>query len=326
MLHQRLCSFWYNRIFKNLKILKVIFKANRFDVIIIQKVTIWPFLLSILKLRNANLVFDFDDLCTWPPELIERKIGIRARWRLWREDLQHPRALSKFTRIIAGNNYLKDLVLPFVSKDKVTVIPTSLDCNLYFPDTKVKNKTSTVIGWSGTGENHLKHLKLLTGPFEVLAKKYKILFRLVGAMYSENIKRLFRHLGSSFICIDWVAPEKLPDEIRKFDIGVMPLESDEDTKGKCGFKVLEYMACGLPVVVSPVGVNRDIVQDGINGFWAGNESEWIRKISILIEDSRLRTEFGQKGRKTVEDKYSLNKSFSSFLDVVEGLAHDRKKE
>ena len=85
----------------------------------------------------------------------------------------------------------------------------------------------------------------------------------------------------------------------------MPLPDTEWTRGKCGFKGLTYMALGLPAVMSPVGVNTEIVEDGVNGFLAGSEDAWVEKLSMLIEQPALRTTLGAKGRETVIARYSV---------------------
>jgi len=87
----------------------------------------------------------------------------------------------------------------------------------------------------------------------------------------------------------------------------MPLADDEWAKGKCGLKVLQYMACGVPVVASPVGVNKEIIRDGENGFLAATDNEWLGKLSLLARDEELRRKLGQKGRETVENHFSLKR-------------------
>jgi glycosyltransferase involved in cell wall biosynthesis len=101
----------------------------------------------------------------------------------------------------------------------------------------------------------------------------------------------------------------LSDEVSLFntcDVGVYPLADDEWSKGKCGFKAIEFMACGVPVVASAVGVNRTIVRDGANGFLAATEDEWVEKLSRLLSDAALRRRFAEAGRRTIEEGYSLH--------------------
>ena len=94
-------------------------------------------------------------------------------------------------------------------------------------------------------------------------------------------------------------------EIGKFDVGIMPLPDNPWERGKCGFKLIQYMACGKPVVASPVGVNREIVVDGVNGFLASSHDEWVRALERLKSDPELRRTMGANGRRMVEEKYCL---------------------
>src|SRR6056297_1871598 len=89
------------------------------------------------------------------------------------------------------------------------------------------------------------------------------------------------------------------------DIGVMPLPDTPWMRGKCGYKLIQYMACGLPVIASPVGVNAEIVEHGVNGFLVGTDEEWKSALTILLKDPDLRRRMGREGRKKVEREYSL---------------------
>ncbi|MDD4214679.1 MAG: glycosyltransferase, partial [Bacteroidales bacterium] len=108
---------------------------------------------------------------------------------------------------------------------------------------------------------------------------------------------------------------------QEFDIGIMPLPDDEWSRGKCGFKGLQYMALGIPAVLSPVGVNTEIVQDGVNGFLAANDEEWIEKLSLLIESPDLRKKIGLNGRKTIVEKYSFNAWKEKYISYFEELVN-----
>ena len=320
-IYRKTLSFWHSRILRHLKLVWIILIAKKYDLVFIQKVNLSYLLLWLLKKRNKNLIYDFDDLCFWPVELLKnnKKVGIVMRLGLWWNKIQHPRVLRLFKHVIAGNKNLAEIASFVLENQKISIIPTSIDCNLYSPEYKKWNNPSLIIGWSGTGENHLNNLRLLTAPLDFIAEKHEITFKLIGAMYSKKIKDLFDSEKYRFVCIDWVDQEKLPDEIRTFDIGVMPLVDNYESRGKCGFKALAYMASGVPVVVSPVGVNKDIIEDGINGFWAEEDLEWVEKLSILINDKNMRKGFAEKGRKTVEDSYSVQKNVSKYIDIFQGI-------
>jgi glycosyltransferase involved in cell wall biosynthesis len=311
-------SFWRNRILKHLKLIQIIMSADRYDRILVQKVNLLAPLVRVLRSRNKNIIFDFDDQCFWDLESVRRKkAGFAKRIRFWRRGLQHPSVLRSYNRIIAGNRYLADLAAAVVDKDRIAVIPTPIDCGLYFPVEKEDRGGAVIVGWAGSGENHLRHLELLVEPLKELIKRYDMNFKLVGAMRSDRIRNLFAFLGSRFIPVDWVDAKELPEMIRSFDIGVMPLRDDDEARGKCGFKVLQYMATGIPVVISPVGVNKEMVRDGVNGFLAGSPDEWIKKISSLIEDKGMRRDFGRRGRQTVEKGYSLDGASKKFMEIIE---------
>jgi glycosyltransferase involved in cell wall biosynthesis len=97
----------------------------------------------------------------------------------------------------------------------------------------------------------------------------------------------------------------------------MPLSMDLWSQGKCGLKILQYFGVGVPVVCTPVGINKDIVQDGLNGFWAENESQWEDGILRMIRGEALRKEMGLKGRKAVERFYCLEVNAPGILDLLE---------
>lgn len=110
--------------------------------------------------------------------------------------------------------------------------------------------------------------------------------------------------GVNVEAVQW-SNESEVAKICKFDVGIMPLPDEPWTRGKCGFKLIQYMACGLPVVASPVGVNADIVSDGVNGYLADTTDQWVNRLSRLASDHSLREGMGQEGRKLVEEQYCL---------------------
>lgn len=298
----KILSFWYGRILKNFKLILIIILAKKFDLIFIQKLNLPYPLLTMLRERNKNIVFDYDDLC----------------FDAGNQD-SIVRALRQYKRIIAGNGYLADIAIGAKDREGVSIIPTAIDCNFYSFKEKAVNKRPVVIGWAGSGENHLRHLGLLVAPLRELLKKYDFVFNLLGAMRSERILGLFAFLGLKLNAIDWLAMDDLPGAIQEFDIGLMPLQDDLQARGKCGFKLLQYMATGAAVVASPVGVNTQIIRDGENGLLAANESEWIEKISSLIDGPQLRKRLASNARKSVEDRYSLDTVSDALFDTLESI-------
>ncbi|MBI2027045.1 MAG: glycosyltransferase family 4 protein [Deltaproteobacteria bacterium] len=310
----RLLSFYYMKILSILMMIRLIFISKKFELIVIQKITFPCFLLKMLKQRNPNLIFDFDDLCFFQND--------RApRWFSYFTASQ----LSYYKHILAGSPSLEKIAKIAAPSSTVTLVPTAIDCTIFRPNDKraFDDRKVITIGWIGSGENHLDHLQLLTLPLEEVGKRNPLKFVLVGALSSEKIKSLFQSPYYIFEPIDWLGTEELIKTIQSFDIGLMPLANTPQARGKCGYKALAYMACGVPSIISPVGVNLDIIQDGKNGFLAHTQNEWIQKLSLLINNKPLREEFSKQGRNTVKQHYSIEKNIKIFMKLFD--SEDFKK-
>jgi glycosyltransferase involved in cell wall biosynthesis len=175
----------------------------------------------------------------------------------------------------------------------VTVIPSTIDTDAYQIRPRARNRVP-VIGWTGSVTT-VPYLASLTPALRRLREKQEFELRVIGANIEIE--------GLEVRCLPWRA-ETEPDDLRALDVGLMPLPDDEWSRGKCGMKALQYMALGIPPVVTPVGVNTTIVRDGVNGFHARAEGEWIDRIGLLLEDESLRRSLGQEARRTVEESYS----------------------
>ena len=196
---------------------------------------------------------------------------------------------------IVGNDYLADYARQFCNN--VTVFPTTLDLNtIKITEHAIGDKIC--IGWIGS-RTTIKHIEWAAPILRKIQSKYgnKVYFKVVADV-SLNIENV------DIENVMW-SQEIESEQLSSFDIGIMPLPDNEWTRGKCGFKGLQCMAYKIPVVMSPVGVNTKIIQDGINGYLADTENEWLEKISLLIDNATLRRQIGEKGRKTVEESYSF---------------------
>ena len=237
------------------------------------------FLEKIAKRINPNMLLEFDDAIFLTP-LHGRKI---------------PKLIAMSRHVIVGNGYLRDYALKFNSN--VSVIPTVVDTERYQTKQDYRTQGKVNIGWVGLAYN-MPYVQRLEGTFQKLKTE-------VGDFnFTVICSKKLKMDGVQTVFKPWNYDDEAKD-IGTFDIGIMPLPNDEWAKGKCGLKVLQYMACGVPVVASPVGVNQDIIKDGENGFLAATEKDWLQKLTLLACDEELRRKLGQKGRETVENRYSL---------------------
>jgi glycosyltransferase involved in cell wall biosynthesis len=166
-----------------------------------------------------------------------------------------------------------------------------------------------MLGWIGTKGN-LKYVKKLEPVFKAISQRFPhVKLKIVSNDFYESP-------SIPVINKPWKLEEENEDLI-SFDIGLMPLNDDLWSRGKCGLKIIQYLSVGVPVVCTPVGINRDIVRDGENGFWATTEEEWVKRLSSLIQDQNLRRKMGEKGIRTVEEGYSLRVTSEKFLNVLQ---------
>jgi len=213
--------------------------------------------------------------------------------------------------VTVGNQFLKNEVLKVDQRKKVFVIPTSVDTRLYPKKKKVLDRKEIILGWIGTKGN-LRYLKTLEPVFEALARKFSsVKLKIVSDDFYDS-----RHIQT--IKKPWKLEDEKEDLI-SFDIGLMPLNEDLWSRGKCGLKIIQYLSVGVPVVCTPVGINCDIVQNGTNGYWATTHEEWVDRITILIQNPDLRQRMGFNGIEAVEREYSLAVTSEKFLKVLQGL-------
>ena len=238
-----------------------------------------------LALRRP-LVFDFDDAIY---------LADTSQANAWSRGLKSVTKVETICRVAShvtvGNEFLARY-----AKDRarrVTVIPSTIDTDAYQIQPRAQNRVP-MIGWTGSMTT-VPDLMTLAPALRRLRQKRDFELRVIGAKVDIE--------GLAVRCLPWRA-ETEPDDVRALDVGLMPLPDDEWSRGKCGMKALQYMALGIPPVVSPVGVNATIVCDGVNGFHASTEQEWIDRIALLLADESLRWRLGQEARATVEESYS----------------------
>lgn len=280
--------------------------AAKYDLVFLQKPSYALSAgsnLNVLLKTGAKLVFDFDDAV-----FIDHETG---EWRD-KKTLDALRAiLEKSAAVIAGNDYLASFAGKY--SGNVHVIPTVIDTDKYVPLKKDK-KDGVTIGWIGTRQN-LEHLLYIKGALlEVLERPGRDL-SVVSNMAEKDFHAFFDAKGAPVSYRVWSAEKEL-EYLNQFDIGLMPLVDTPYARGKCGFKLIQYMSVGIPAIASPVGVNSDIVADGITGFHARSVSQWVLAMETLSADGELRSRMGDEGRKRVERSFSVDAVFPKLYEVI----------
>jgi glycosyltransferase involved in cell wall biosynthesis len=301
----------------SLKRLDALRDVSRFDVVFIYREVfpIGPAVIERLLTMAGRppIVFDFDD-AIFLPSVSEANRLIGA--------LKLPRKVATIIRrsrhVIAGNAYLADYARQFNAA--VTTIPTSVDTDRYAPARDRVARSLPIVGWIGSPTT-AAYIRSLVPVLRRVHERHPFTLRISGAGEPLAIE------GMAVDNIPW----SLADEVALFngcDVGVYPLADDEWSKGKCGFKAIEFMACGVPVVAAAVGVNREIIEDGVNGFLASSEQEWVDKLGRLLDEPDLRRRFGEAGRRTIEERYSLRQAapvLAATLRGVVGRAGETRK-
>lgn len=250
---------------------------------------------KFLMYQNPRVIFDFDDAIFLDGKA--EHIGWICRNAAW---------------VTAGNEYLAQFARKFT--DKVTVIPTVVEVDKYSLKRSFSSTSLFRIGWCGSDRSIQQTLFPYLGMIARLQSRLD--FELV---VMTKPKPLLPDTAIKWNYIEW--SETAETQISSyFDVGIMPLTDDEYQKGKCGCKILQYMAAGLPAIVSPVGINKKLIEHGERGFLAVNEEDWFFAIRKLMLDHILCQKFGSAGRAFVERKYSLRVWLPTLLELFEKIS------
>lgn len=287
-------------------------EASHADVVLIfrEAFPLGPALLESLFERRVPVVFDFDDA------IFLRETSAANRWAgLLKMPGRVGGVIAKAAATTAGNEYLAAYARRF--SPHVHVLPTTLDVEAYRPPAAPSAPADLVrVGWSGSPTTS-KHLRTIEGTLRRMLATLPVELVVIGDPD-------FRLPGAERVTVlPWRAATEIA-EVGRFDIGLMPLPDDEWSRGKCGFKALLYMALGVPAVVSPVGVNTDIVADGANGLLASGDDQWLEAVTRLAADPSLRRQLGAAGRATVVERYSGQQWAPRFLEILQEAAETRR--
>ncbi|MGM8061432.1 glycosyltransferase family 4 protein [Vogesella indigofera] len=288
--------------------LLIMLQAARYDLVWIEKEALpWlPVWLEKWLLRNVPYVLDYDDAIFHNYDLHRLPIIRRIYGR------RLDSLMAGAGMVIAGNDYLASRAWR-AGASRVEVVPTVVDIDRYKPKPLVACSLAVVsLVWIGSPST-AKYLNLLTTGLQRLSQSFSLRLIVVGAEVSMP--------GVEVLNVKWSEASEA-HALLEGDIGIMPLSETPWELGKCGYKLIQYMACGLPVVASAVGANNQIVQNGINGFLASSPEEWDAALEKLILNSQLRWQLGQAGRAIVEKKYCIQATAPVLIRHIQGCAED----
>ena len=251
-----------------------------------------PFIERSIARMGIPIVHDFDD-AIFLPAVSEANRHVSF--------LKNPGRVAEVialsTHVTVGNEFLASYARQF--NPRVTVIPTAVDTTRFVPraDPPADAGRKLVVGWIGSPTT-FRYLEAIAGVLAEVSSRHPFTLKVSGAGRPVN-----------FPGVDvQVVPWSMADEVSLFntcDIGVYPLTDDDWSRGKCGFKAIQCMACGVPVVAAAVGVNRDIIEHGVNSMLATTKQDWIDHLSTLLTNPQLRRAMAAAGRQTIEARYSL---------------------
>lgn len=282
--------------------LKALLSSREFDLVWVEKEFL-PFLPAFASLlMHTPYVADYDDAAfhrydlhpqLWVRILLGRKIAAVMR---------------RAALVVAGNDYLADYARRNGAA-RVEILPTVVDTDRYVP--AASPRSDFRIGWIGAPVT-VGYLSAIEPALRhVLDAFPDTEFRLIGARDPFSGRLPVTE-------ISWTEATEVA-ELQNLDAGIMPLPDEPFERGKCGYKLIQYMGCGLPVVASPVGVNTTLVMSGVNGFLAESIPDWVAALSKLRADPGLRLRFGGAGRQIVADRYSLQAAAPRLLSLLQSV-------
>jgi len=260
---------------------KLFRRAGAFDAVFLHKKRLNCWDAYWLGKYSRKIIYDFDDAVMYHPK--HPHVDSRSRQKLF------ARTVKLADTVVAGNNYLAELARKF--NPNVEILPTGLAVSDYQTEPHRENDNKIRLVWIGS-KSTLPFLNSITESLEQIGRQYDNIF--------------LRIIADDFLDLQNMPVEKIPWSLQgqyrallSSDIGLAPLPDNRFTRGKCGFKILQYGAACLPVVASPVGVNAQYVQDGVTGFQAHQSSLWTEKIAFLVENASARRQMGLWAREMV---------------------------
>ncbi len=292
--------------------LEVVRSLQDYDLVLLYREAIPigpPWIERAIAKRGLPIVLDFDDA------IFLRSVSEANRAIAF---LKNPARVAEVIRlsrhVIVGNTFLAEYAKDF--NPAVTIVPTVVDTTKFVPRAdRAMPPSGPVVGWIGSPTTY-HYLESMAGLLREAASRHQFTLKISGA------GKAVRFDGVAVQDVPWSTSREV-ELFSTCDIGIYPLSDDDWARGKCGFKAIQFMACGVPVVAAAVGVNREIIRDGENGFLASTHGEWATKLERLLTDPALRERFAAAGRRTIEQHYALHVTAPQIERILRDAATGR---
>lgn len=267
-----------------------------------------PFLFNFIKRKKIPIIFEFDDAIYLGEKASRLRTKLTRSW-----DKIH-KYVSKSDAIIVGNKILGTWAEKY--NHRVFNIPTGVDMNDYPIKKKIDSDGVFTIGWIGSSST-APNLELVLPAIEEFSKKRKVKFIVLGGLPMS-----FENENIEYKDIPWSLENQM-EILQQFDVGIAPLYDTPFNKGKCAYKIIQYMATGLPVIASPVGIQKDIIKNFNNGYLASDPKEWVDAFFSLANSIDLRKKMGVSSRVAAEENYDLRILARQLSDTIKSVYRDK---
>ncbi len=289
-------------VLRPVELIRDLVAAARSDVVVVYRKTFPGVSARLLRRVAARVIYEFDDAVYLPSPSEPRGEKNMARYRG-----NFLSTINASDLVVAGNHHLASEV----THRRVKILPTGVDLSVFKPTPRKNTGETCVLGWIGTIGNLPEWWRLLPVFEQIAADNPRVRFKVVsnGEPPVCDLPLIFERF----------TVEREATCLEDFDIGLMPLEDTPWNRGKCSFKALQCMAIGRPVVLSPVGMNHEVIEPGVSGVFAETDDEWSSTLRRLVGDPGMRSSMGNAARAVVEKSYSLDQIGSKMADIVESL-------
>ncbi len=263
----------------------------------------------LIRRSCKHLIFDFDDAIFLRDSYSKKGLDDRSK-------LARFIAISKAAdAMVAGNRFLADAAAEHTSASKIFVIPTVIETSKYQLAPCATLNDSLEMVWIGS-KSTLKSIEIIRPILEELGKTVPNLsLKIICDSFPT-----FDHLKVS--PVQWQESNEVA-EIRSANLGICFMPDDRWSRGKCGLKLLQYMAAGLPVIANPVGVHSEIIRHGYNGFLANTYEDWANAIALIYKNKEQQKLMGARGREIVDSLYSVRSNAESWIALLNNLDHQK---